>query len=333
MLQKKKNLLMLNKFMIIKKKKKIAFVFPGQGSQKVGMGEDLFNNHKVAKEVFELIDEVLGRNLSKLIFKGNQEELTKTFNAQPALLAVSMALVRIIEYETKEKFYNIASIVCGHSLGEYSALCSIHTLSIEDGARLLEIRGNAMQSSVKNLETRMSAILKIDIKKVEKIINEHNNDLVCDIANDNCPGQIVISGNKEKVVFVSDKCREAGAKVLDLNVSAPFHCSLMQPASIIMSKELEKINFLDIKTNFINNVEASFSTEKEKIKNLLVKQITNRVRWRESIELISKNGVQNIVEVGSGKVLSGLNRRMNLSIESQNIENIVDIDSFLTKYF
>ena len=316
-----------------KKEKKIAFVFPGQGSQKVGMGEDLFKSHNIAREVFELIDEVLHRNLSKLIFSGNQQELTKTFNAQPALLAVSMALVRIIEYETKEKFFNIASIVCGHSLGEYSALCSIDTMSVEDGARLLEIRGNAMQSSVKNLETKMSAILKIDIDEVEKILDEHNDDMVCDIANDNCPGQIVISGEKEKVEFIANKCREVGAKVLDLNVSAPFHCSLMHPASMIMNKELENIKFFDLKTKFINNVEASFSKEKEKIKNLLVKQVTNRVRWRETIELISKNGINNIVEVGSGKVLSGLNKRMNLSIESENIEKLEDIDSFLTKYF
>ena len=316
-----------------KKEKKIAFVFPGQGSQKVGMGEDLFKSHKIAREVFELIDEVLHRNLSKLIFSGNQQELTKTFNAQPALFAVSMALVRIIEYETKEKFFNIASIVCGHSLGEYSALCSIDTMSVEDGARLLEIRGNAMQSSVKNLETKMSAILKINISEVEKILDEHNDGMVCDIANDNCPGQIVISGEKEKVEFIANKCREVGAKVLDLNVSAPFHCSLMHSASMIMNKELENIKFFDIKTKFINNVEASFSEEKEKIKNLLVKQVTNRVRWRETIELISKNGIHNIVEVGSGKVLSGLNKRMNLSIESENIEKLEDIDSFLTKYF
>ena len=316
-----------------KKEKKIAFVFPGQGSQKVGMGKDLFKSHKIAREVFELIDEVLHRNLSKLIFSGNQQELTKTFNAQPALLAVSMALVRIIEYETKEKFFNIASIVCGHSLGEYSALCSIDTMSVEDGARLLEIRGNAMQSSVKNLETKMSAILKIDIDEVEKILDEHNDGMVCDIANDNCPGQIVISGEKKKVEFIANKCKGVGAKVLDLNVSAPFHCSLMYSASMIMNKELENIKFFDIKTKFINNVEASFSTEKEKIKNLLVKQVTNRVRWRETIELISKNGINNIVEVGSGKVLSGLNKRMNLSIESENIEKLEDIDSFLTKYF
>ncbi|MDC3091900.1 ACP S-malonyltransferase [Rickettsiales bacterium] len=319
---------------MINKKNKPAVIFPGQGSQKVGMGKTLYDSHRVAKDVFKLIDETLDFKLSKLIFDGPESELTSTVNTQPALMAVSLALIKVIEFESKKEFSEIASIVCGHSLGEYTSLCSIDSLSISDTALLLSIRGKAMQEAVVSENTNMKAIIGLDINLVEEIINKNISNRVCEIANDNSPGQVVLSGHADQVEKISEICKAKGAKIaIDLNVSAPFHCSLMKPASIIMEDALRKISISETKTRFINNYCAKFEKHPENIKNLLVKQIIGRVRWRETINLISSSGIDNIIEIGPGKVLTGLNKRMKLNLETENIYTLEDVDNFLKKNF
>ena len=314
-------------------KKKFAVIFPGQGSQKVGMGKKLYDDHRVARDVFDLVDETLKFKLSKVIFDGPESELTSTINTQPALMAVSLALTKVIESESKMEFSKIASIVCGHSLGEYTALCSINSLSIPDTAKLLSIRGKAMQESVLSEDTNMKAIIGLEIDLVQKFIDENKSNKICEIANDNCPGQVVLSGHSDQVEKISEICKKNGAKItIDLKVSAPFHCSLMKPASLKMKDALSKVNLSKTKTRFINNYSAKFEQDPENIKNLLVKQVISRVRWRETINLISDSGVNKIIEIGSGKVLTGLNKRMKLNLEMENISSLEDVDAFLKKF-
>ena len=314
-------------------KHKIAFLFPGQGSQKVGMGRNLFENHVVAKNVFKEVDEILKFNLSRVIFEGSELELKQTRNTQPALMAVSIAIVRVIEFETKKQFCELAEVICGHSLGEYTALCSVRCISLSDTAKLLRLRGESMEKSVIHEKTKMSAILGLNFDKVQKIIDEDDHAGICEIANDNSPGQIVLSGHSDKVEIISKKCLDYGAKrSIDLNVSAPFHCSLMKNVGEIMGLAFKEICFKNFDSKFINNYSAKFVKDIQEIKNLLIKQISSKVRWRESIIHISNTGVQNFIEVGSGKVLTGLNKRMNLDIKGSNIETMSDIDFFLENY-
>ena len=265
---------------------KIIVVFPGQGSQIVGMGRDLFKNHHIAKQVFDEVDNTLNQKLSKIIFDGPENELTLTKNTQPAIMTVSMALVRVIEYESKKKIFEFSDIILGHSLGEYSALCSLNALSLKDTTLLLKQRGKAMQDSVKNLKTKMVAVIGLDINKVEKIIEENIFDTseICEIANDNCPGQVILSGTEKGIILMSSILKDNGARsILDLKVSAPFHCSLMDKASNVMKDCLKKIPLKELESHFISNVTANFEKNPKKIKELLIKQVSSRVRWRESI--------------------------------------------------
>ena len=313
---------------------RIAFIFPGQGSQKVGMGKELYNQHKVARDVFDEIDNELNFNLSKVIFEGPESDLKKTENTQPALMALSVALSRVIEYESKEKFNKIAYVICGHSLGEYSALCASNIISIKNASKLLKIRGLAMQNAVSDLSTKMVAILGMDVEHVEEIISENSNNLVCEVANDNCPGQVVLSGHSEQVDLITEQCLNNGAKKsIQLNVSAPFHCKLMKSAADVMEQALKNIKFSDVKIKFISNYDAKIYEKLENIKELLVRQICSKVKWRESIDTIKNLNVENIYEIGSGKVLSGLNKRMNLPINTGNIEVMSDVDHFLKNFF
>ena len=313
---------------------KVIVVFPGQGSQTVGMGHQIYKNHKIAKEVFEEVDDTLDFKLSKLIFEGPIEELTLTKNAQPSLMAVSLAIVKVIEEETNKKISKFSEIIIGHSLGEYTALCALNSINLKDTTSLLRTRGESMQNCVKNIETSMVAVIGLDITQIENIIKE--NDLpdgeVCEIANDNCPGQVILSGTKNGVEKITNLLRDSGARsLIDLKVSAPFHCSLMKDASLQMEQSLKSINLKNAESKFISNVTAEFETDPDKIKDLLVKQVSKRVRWRESIMKATKNN-NNIIEVGSGKVLTGMNKRINKNLITSNISDSDGINNFLKNY-
>ena len=313
---------------------KIIVVFPGQGSQIVGMGRDLFENHHVAREVFEEVDDTLNQKLSKITFNGPENELTLTENTQPAIMSVSMALVRVIEHESKKKIYEFSDTILGHSLGEYSALCSLNSLNLKDSTSLLRKRGKAMQDSVMNLKTKMVAVIGLDLKKVERIIEENNvgSNEICEIANDNCPGQVILSGTENGVTFISEILKDNGARsIVDLKVSAPFHCSLMDKASDMMKGYLNDITLKDLRSNFVSNVTAEFEKNSEKIKELLIKQVSSRVRWRESI-IKSTNKINSIVEIGPGKILTGMSKRINKDYNLFSISNLEEINIFLKKF-
>ena len=300
-----------------------AFLFPGQGAQAIGMGKDLAENFLVAKNVFEEVNDALNQDLSALIWDGNIETLTLTENAQPALMATSIAAIKALESEGIE--FGQASYIAGHSLGEYSALCAAGSLSLMDTAKLLRIRGKAMQDAVPFGVGAMAAILGLDFETVSQITNSNANDQVCQAANDNDPGQVVISGHKNAVEETIELAKDAGAKrAILLPVSAPFHCSLMQPAADTMAKALSEIILKDPIVPLVANVKANKEVNGETIKDLLVEQVTGSVRWRESIEFMSSEGVSEVYEIGAGKALSGMVRRIDREI---NVNQVFDTSS------
>ncbi|MDC1454857.1 ACP S-malonyltransferase [Amylibacter sp.] len=300
-----------------------AFLFPGQGAQAIGMGKDLAENFSVAKNVFEEVNDALNQDLSALIWDGDIETLTLTENAQPALMATSIAAIKALESEGIE--FGQASYIAGHSLGEYSALCAAGSLSLMDTAKLLRIRGKAMQDAVPFGVGAMAAILGLDFETVSQITNSNANDQVCQAANDNDPGQVVISGHKNAVEETIELAKDAGAKrAILLPVSAPFHCSLMQPAADTMAKALSEIILKDPIVPLVANVKANKEVNGETIKDLLVEQVTGSVRWRESIEFMSSEGVSEVYEIGAGKALSGMVRRIDREI---NVNQVFDTSS------
>ena len=300
-----------------------AFLFPGQGAQTIGMGKDLAENFSVSKDVFEEVNDALEQDLSSLIWDGDIDTLTLTENAQPALMATSIAAVKALESEGIE--FNQASFIAGHSLGEYSALCAAGSLNIHDTAKLLRIRGKAMQDAVPIGIGAMAAILGLDFNTVNKIAKSIGNDQVCQAANDNDPGQVVISGHKEAVEQTIELAKAAGAKrAILLPVSAPFHCALMQPAADAMSEALDGIELENPSVPLVANVKASQEINGSIIKELLIEQVTGSVRWRESIEYISSHGVTDVFEVGAGKALSGMVRRIDREI---NVNQVFDTNS------
>lgn len=287
-----------------------VYVFPGQGSQKLGMGKEFYDAYAEARHVFEEVDDALNQKLSKIIFDGNESDLNMTVNTQPALMATSMAMVAVIEKQAGIKISD-GYCVAGHSLGEYTALTAAGVLGLSDTARLLRIRGQAMQDAVPQAIGAMAAILGLEMDQVDLIVKQAAQGQVCEIANDNSPGQVVISGHMQAVERAIALAAKAGAKrsVL-LPVSAPFHCQLMEPAANIMAEALSKVVFHSPTTPVLTNVTACLESNVEHIRNNLVKQVTGRVRWRESIATLSEHGVNMILEVGAGKVLSGLCRRI-----------------------
>lgn len=310
-----------------------ALVFPGQGSQAIGMGRDVYDAFSTARDVFQEVDDVLGQNLTSLIFEGDLETLSLTENTQPALMAVSMALFRVLEKEAGLDVSRKVKCVAGHSLGEYSALVATQAISLADAARLLRVRGQVMQQSVPVGQGAMAALLGVNCDEVEEIIQEALNNLpgsmVCEIANDNAPGQVVISGHKEAVNQVCHLAPTKGArKAVLLPVSAPFHCSLMAPAAEKMSAALEGMTFSPFRTPLISNVRANKITSEES-KACLVEQVAGRVRWRESVLAIKDLGCQRTVEIGSGKVLTGLTKRISKDLEAVTINTPHDIEAYM----
>ena len=307
----------------------IAFTFPGQGSQAVGMGRDLADAFPEARRVFEEVDEALGEKLSEVIWQGPEETLTLTANAQPALMAVSLAAVRSLEargFSLKRK----VSYVAGHSLGEYSALAAAGFVSVADAARLLRIRGNAMQSAVPVGEGAMAAIIGLDQAGVEAACAEAAQGSVCQVANDNGAGQLVISGARAAVELAARLCTEKGAKrALMLQVSAPFHCALMAPAAEAMRAALAGVKKSAPAVPVVSNVSAAPTSDPEAIVDRLVEQVTGRVRWRETVEWFAANGVATLYEVGAGKVLSGLARRIDRDIAVASIGTPADVEAAL----
>ncbi len=307
-----------------------AFTFPGQGSQKIGMGFDLAEQYPVAKRVFDEVDEALGKKLSQIIWDGTIEELTLTENAQPALMAVSMAVMRVLE----DKGFDMATslkFVAGHSLGEYSALAASGAISLADTAKLLQIRGQAMQKAVPVGEGAMAVLLGLDFEPVIDIAKQAAEEDVCAAANDNAPGQVVVSGSKAAVERAMALATKAGARrAMLLPVSAPFHCEMMSPAAKAMALALAEVTIHEPTVPLIANVLATPITSPDEIRQRLVEQVTGTVRWRESVSYMAANGVETLYEVGAGRVLSGLARRIERSLQSPSIGTPAEIEAFFS---
>jgi len=305
-----------------------AFTFPGQGSQAVGMGKDLADNFAAARAVFDEVDAALGQKLSALMWDGPIEDLTLTSNAQPALMAVSMATARVLEAEFGVTVKDHAGYVAGHSLGEYSALAAAGTFSIADAARLLRTRGDAMQKATPVGTGAMAALLGLDYEAAAKVAAEAAQGDVCQAANDNAPGQVVVSGSKAAVERAVEIAKTHGAKrAMLLPVSAPFHCALMQPAAEVMAEALAGVTMNDPAVPLIANVTAGPVSDAATIRANLVKQVTGTVRWRESVEWMAANGVMAMIELGAGKVLTGMAKRMAPEANCMATASVADLEA------
>ena len=301
-----------------------SVIFPGQGSQLVGMGKELFDKYDLVKSLFKEADEVLEFNLSKVILEGPKDQLDLTINTQPAIFLISFSIYKLITQEfnkdlTKAKYF------AGHSLGEYSALSTAGYLSFSDTLKLLRVRGDAMQNSVPKGEGGMVAVLGSTVVEIEKILSENNFNSSIQIANDNSDGQLVLSGRNFDLDKLIKTLKIKGVKNIKLPVSAPFHCKLMSKATEIMKKEIEKLTFNDSKNVLISNVTADEILNKNELRKLLIDQIENRVKWRESIINMINRGVDHFIEIGPGKVLTGLVKRINKKVKINTINNESDI--------
>ena len=301
-----------------------SVVFPGQGSQIVGMAKEFYENFTFVKEYFDLADELLKKKLSKLILDGPKIDLDQTENTQPSIFLVSYSIFKTLEKETSFDINN-AKFFAGHSLGEYSALCCAESLTFEQTINLLKYRGLAMQTAVPKGEGGMLAILGVDINEINKILNQNKDKYLCYIANDNSEGQTVVSGKIESITQLSDDLNSKGIRFVKLPVSAPFHCPLMNKATIQMKQKILETEFNDPKVKIVSNVTADPVKDSNEIKKLLIDQIEMPVRWRESVKNIINLGVNNFIEIGPGKVLSGLIKRIDRKVKINHINNLSDI--------
>ena len=306
----------------------LAFPFPGQGSQAVGMGKALAESFPAAKAVFEEVDAALSQKLSQIMWEGPQETLTLTENAQPALMAVSVAVVRVLEAEAGLDLARDVKFVAGHSLGEYSALAAAGAFSITDTAKLLKIRGQAMQKAVPVGTGAMAALLGVELDAARALAAEAAGGEVCGVANDNGGGQVVVSGSKAAVERAAEIAKGKSIRAMMLPVSAPFHCVLMQPAADAMREALSKVQMNKPVVPLVANVTASAVSDPKEIVDLLVKQVTGTVRWRECVQYLAANGVTKIVEAGSGKVLTGLLKRIAKEVSGQSVGTPDDVAAY-----
>ena len=302
-----------------------SVIFPGQGSQVVGMGKEFFEKHEIVKKLFKEADEILEFSLSKLILEGPKDELDLTVNTQPAIFLISYSIFQVVKQNFNINL-NEAKYFAGHSLGEYSALSCAGYLNFGETIKILRLRGDAMQNSVPKGEGGMLAILGLKINELEKILQDNQNNFEAQIANDNSDGQIVLSGKTKDIQILSEFLKDKKIKNIKLPVSAPFHCNLMSKATEVMTKELQKLNFKQSKNILISNVTANEISNIEDLKGLLIKQIEKRVRWRETILYMINKGVSQFIEIGPGKVLSGLVKRIDKDVKISSINSQSDIE-------
>ncbi|MDI7258938.1 MAG: ACP S-malonyltransferase [Thermodesulfobacteriota bacterium] len=296
----------------------VAFIFPGQGSQSVGMGKEFYDHFKVAREVFEEADDTLCFSISDLCFQGTEEALKLTENTQPAVLTTSIAALKVLQAEKGIQ----PRLTAGHSLGEYSALIASGALSFAEGVQIVRLRGRFMQEAVPVGEGAMAAILGMEKEEVEKVCEEASSGEILSPANFNCPGQIVIAGHSNAVERAIEITKQKGKKAMLLPVSAPFHSPLMGPAGVRLSEAMESITFKELNVPVVTNVEAKINTSKERVKPLLVAQVSSPVRWEESMRRMIQEGIEQFLEIGPGKVLSGMMKRIDSKVETGNLEDI-----------
>ncbi len=305
-------------------------VFPGQGSQKIGMGKELSDNFSEAKEVFDEVNDALNFNLTKVMWEGSENEISLTSNAQPALMACGIAAYRVLSKLSDKSIVELANFTCGHSLGEYTAMTVAEVFSLKDCAKLLRLRGEAMQEAVPVGKGAMAALIGTNLNKAKEIIEKVQSNGVCDIGNDNADGQVVISGEAKVIEKVIELAKNSGVKrAILLPVSAPFHCRLMRPAQSIMEEALCKLKFDTPLVPIVSNITAVPETDPLKLRKNLIDQVTGTVRWRETMELARNLDVKKITELGCGKVLTGIAKRMIENISVESYENLEDFKSFM----